>query len=162
MAGLKEAQRMMEMQFMQSFNTGNLILDTLVKGLIVTITTAAFFYLKSLASNFQQFCDRILSFFGMTNGWNELMFFGTHKPTSYGMQLNFSVKLLAILHHLDKNRANNSSIRVLKEFVHEERDILRMEYEGGFKAKKTEQLIPETTEVEKDVFCKVINYFEIK
>merc|ERR1711963_136143 len=102
---------------MQIFSTGNLILDTLVKGLIVTITTAAFFYLKSLTINFQQNIDRILSFFQTTDGWSELTFFGTHKTTSHGRQLNFSVKLLAILHHLDKKCASNNSIRILKEFI---------------------------------------------
>ena len=48
MEGLGSAQRILETQFMSSFHTGNFILDTLIKGVIITVTTAAFFHLKSM------------------------------------------------------------------------------------------------------------------
>merc|ERR1712001_798573 len=68
-------------------------------------------------------------------GWNELKFYGNLKN---GRQFNFSVKLLSILHHLEKKGSTNPSIKVLKEFAVEE-----------------EKQFPETIEVEKDVFCQV-------
>jgi len=83
-------------------------------------------------------------------GWNELKFYGNLKN---GRQFNFSVKLLSILHHLEKKGITNKSIKVLKEFaVEEEKQFGR---EDEIMTKKKEQLIPETIEVETDVFCKV-------
>jgi len=83
-------------------------------------------------------------------GWNELKFYGNLKN---GRQFNFSVKLLSILHHLEKKGVTNPSIKVLKEFaVEEEKQFGR---EDEIMTKKKEQLIPETIEVEKDIFCKV-------
>jgi len=83
-------------------------------------------------------------------GWNELKFYGNLK---HGRQFNFSVKLLSILHHLEKKGATNPSIKVLKEFaVEEEKQFGR---EDEILTQKKEQLIPETIEVEKDIFCKV-------
>merc|ERR1719189_3226935 len=83
-------------------------------------------------------------------GWNELKFYGRMKQ---GRQFNFSVKLLSILHHLEKKGSTNPSIKVLKEFaVEEEKQFGR---EDEIMTKKKEQLIPETIEVEKDIFCKV-------
>merc|ERR1712165_682984 len=70
----------------------------------------------------------------------------------YGAQFNFSVKLMAILHHLEKTGSNNPNIKVLKEFAHEEERHYR---DDNAECRKTDQLIPETIEVEKDVFCKV-------
>merc|ERR1712223_2162038 len=67
--------------------------------------------------------------------------------------MGFSVKLLSILHHLEKKGVTNPSIKVLKEFaVEEEKQFGR---EDEIMTKKKEQLIPETIEVEKDIFCKV-------
>ena len=83
-------------------------------------------------------------------GWNELKFYGRMKQ---GRQFNFSVKLLAILHHLEKKGLTNPSIKVLKEFAVEEEKQFGREEE--VQAQKREQLIPETIEVEKDVFCQV-------
>merc|ERR1711997_225870 len=70
-----------------------------------------------------------------------------------GRQFNFSVKLLSILHHLEKKGSTNPSIKVLKEFAVEEEKQFGREEEN--QAQKREQLIPETIEVEKDVFCQV-------
>jgi len=83
-------------------------------------------------------------------GWNELKFYGRMKQ---GRQFNFSVKLLSILHHLEKKGSTNPSIKVLKEFAVEEEKQFGREEE--VQAQKREQLIPETIEVEKDVFCQV-------
>ena len=38
MDGIGDTQRILEMQFMQSFSTGNFIIDTVIKGFIITIT----------------------------------------------------------------------------------------------------------------------------
>lgn len=83
-------------------------------------------------------------------GWNELKFYGN--ITNFGRQFNFSVKLMAILHHIEKKGATNANIKVLKEFAHEEEKPYGQD---GAECRKTEQLIPETIEVEKDIFCKV-------
>ena len=69
-----QAQMMLQMQFMQSFTTGNLILDTLGKGAIVTLTTAAFFYMQNLTTNLRFYLEKILKSLGIDNGWNELIF----------------------------------------------------------------------------------------
>jgi len=83
-------------------------------------------------------------------GWNELKFYGA--IVGYGRQFNFSVKLMSILHHLEKIGTTNANIKVLKEFAHEEE---KRYGQDSSDCRKTEQLIPETIEVEKDVFCKV-------
>jgi len=67
MAGLGEAQRMLEMQFTQSFRTGNIIIDTLVSGVIMSVITAAFFYLRPLLTDSPKYFDRILGFFWTGN-----------------------------------------------------------------------------------------------
>ena len=93
--------------------------------------------------------DKISEIFGMKLGRYELKFSGSLKDS----QFNFSVKLMSILHHLEKVATSNPSIKILNEFVVEERNYDE-EHEAG-KKRKAEHLLPETIEVEKDVFCEV-------
>merc|ERR1712079_453931 len=105
--------------------------------------------LKELQDILEEWVEDYEKFVRMT-GWNELKFYGG--INRYGAQFNFSVKLMAILHHLEKTGSNNANIKVLKEFAHEEERHYR---DDNAECRKTDQLIPETIEVEKDVFCKV-------
>jgi len=105
--------------------------------------------LKELQDILEEWVEDYEKFVRMT-GWNELKFYGG--INRYGAQFNFSVKLMAILHHLEKTGSNNPNIKVLKEFAHEEERHYR---DDNAECRKTDQLIPETIEVEKDVFCKV-------
>merc|ERR1719445_1801 len=105
--------------------------------------------LKELQDILEEWVEDYEKFVRMT-GWNELKFYGG--INRYGAQFNFSVKLMAILHHLEKTGSTNPNIKVLKEFAHEEERHYR---DDNAECRKTDQLIPETIEVEKDVFCKV-------
>ena len=105
--------------------------------------------LKELQDILEEWVEDYEKFVRMT-GWNELKFYGG--INRYGAQFNFSVKLMAILHHLEKTGSTNVNIKVLKEFAHEEERNYR---DDNAECRKTDQLIPETIEVEKDVFCKV-------
>ena len=146
---MSDTQRILELQFMQSFTTGNLIIDTLIKGCIITLTGALFLNIRSLIQDRDYYMDKISEIFGMKLGRYELKFSGSLKDS----QFNFSVKLMSILHHLEKVATTNPSIKILNEFVVEERNYDE-EYEAG-KKRKAEHLLPETIEVEKDVFCEV-------
>ena len=149
MEDISDTQRILELQFMQSFTTGNLIIDTLIKGFIITLTGALFLNIKTLIRDREYYMDKISEVFGMKLGRYELKFSGSLKDS----QFNFSVKLMSILHHLEKVATTNPSIKILNEFVVEERNYDE-EYEAG-KKRKAEHLLPETIEVEKDVFCEV-------
>ena len=94
--------------------------------------------------------DKFFDLLGIKLGRNELNFSGSLNNTESGTQFNFSSKLRAILHHLEKISTSNSSIKKLNEFVVEDR-----EYEEEGMKRKAEHLLPETIEVEKDVFCEV-------
>ena len=146
---MSDTQRILELQFMQSFTTGNLIIDTLIKGFIITLTGSLFLNIRSLIQDRDYYMDKISEIFGMKLGRYELKFSGSLKDS----QFNFSVKLMSILHHLEKVATTNPSIKILNEFVVEERNYDE-EYEAG-KKRKAEHLLPETIEVEKDVFCEV-------
>ena len=146
---MSDTQRILELQFMQSFTTGNLIIDTLIKGFIITLTGSLFLNIRSLIQDRDFYMDKISEIFGMKLGRYELKFSGSLKDS----QFNFSVKLMSILHHLEKVATTNPSIKILNEFVVEERNYDE-EYEAG-KKRKAEHLLPETIEVEKDVFCEV-------
>ena len=77
-------------------------------------------------------------------------------PSTGATQFNFSGKLLAILHHLEKKGAAHPSIKRLKEIVQQEPRHYESPYDDEIgKGKKHEHLIPESLEVEKDIFCKV-------
>ena len=95
--------------------------------------------------------------FCFEKGWNELIFHGKLEKSSTGViQFNFSGKLLAILHHLEKKGAAHPSIKRLKEIVQQEPRHYESPYDDEIgKGKKHEHLIPESLEVEKDIFCKV-------
>ena len=90
--------------------------------------------------------------FERDNAWNELKFYGNMK--GYGRQFNYSVKLLAILHQLEKLGKMDPRIKVLKEFAREEE---RQHYYSSDNPehRKTQQLIPEMVEVGQDIFCEV-------
>ena len=124
----------------------------MVKGLIITFTGAVFLNIRSLFRNRQHFVDKFNDILGLKLGWHELNFSGSLKD---GKEFNFSVKLLAILHHLELKGINNSSVNVLNEFAVEQ-DINYARQRGIEKEKKkTEHLLPEAIEVESNVFCKV-------
>ena len=80
---------------------------------------------------------------------NELIFSGSLNSTEHWSEFNFSMKLLAILHHLENIAITNPSTKTLTEFLVEE-DRYTDDEEG-----KHEHLLPESIEVEKDVFCEV-------
>merc|ERR1711971_651101 len=105
--------------------------------------------LTELQEILEEWVEEYEKFVRMT-GWNELKFYGN--ITNFGRQFNFSVKLMAILHHIEKKGATNANIKVLKEFAHEEE---KQYGQDAAECRKTEQLIPETIEVENDIFCKV-------
>jgi hypothetical protein len=89
--------------------------------------------------------------FEKETGENEVQFFG--RLTREG-QFNFSERLFAILHQIQKKGVANPDIKVLKEFAIEE--VKR--YCGntdGLVWRRAEKLIPEVIEIDKDVFCKV-------
>ena len=90
-------------------------------------------------------------------GWNELKFYGTNKSDRTGGQFNFSEKIFAILHQLEKKATITPSIKKLKEFVQVEFNLNlppRM-LDGMPQEGKHEHLLPEVLEIEKDIFCKV-------
>ena len=97
--------------------------------------------------------DKFFILFGIKLGRNELNFSGSLNNTGSGTQFNFSSKLRAILHHLEKISTTNSSIKKLNEFVVEDR-----EYEEEGMKRNAEHLLPEKIEVEKDIFCEVSIY----
>ena len=150
MEGISDTQRILELQFTQSFTTGNLIIDTLIKGFIITLTGALFLNIKNLIIDRDYYMDKFFDLLGIKLGRNELNFSGSLNNTGSGTQFNFSSKLRAILHHLEKISTTNSSIKKLNEFVLEDR-----EYEEEGMKRKAEHLLPEKIEVEKDVFCEV-------
>ena len=100
--------------------------------------------------------DKFNDIFGLKLGWHELNFSGSLKD---GKEFNFSVKLLAILHHLELKGINNSSVNVLNEFSVEQDSNYARQRGLEKEKRKTEHLLPETIEVEKDIFCKVKKYF---
>ena len=83
---------------------------------------------------------------------NELKFSGSLNSTEDGSDFNFSMKLLAILHHLENVAITNPSTKALTEFLVEEDHYVDNE-EGNYR--KAEHLLPESIEVEKNVFCEV-------
>ena len=280
MEGLGSAQRILETQFMSSFHTGNFILDTLIKGVIITLTTAAFFHLKSIASNWHRYVDTLLSYFGMKknkiiinwkvsrgeeskvnssrrfesilhqvtkleygeagvstllenpnpeslsfmvaqnapfslapgvmgtirtdkteqqeqsrgttvlipetfvaeiysrtrslkeledllegwveeferydrkNGMHTIHLFG--RMNDYGRQFNFSERLFAILHQLEKKGKTNPTVKTLREFaVEESKGYSSVFSDEDQVLRRTDSLVPEVMEMEKDVFCQV-------
>ena len=98
-------------------------------------------------------------------GWNELKFYGTNKSdVRTGGQINFSEKIFAILHQLEKKATITPSIKKLKEFVQVEFSLNlppRMR-EGMPQEGKHEHLLPEVLEIEKDIFCKVSTYITLR
>ena len=71
-------------------------------------------------------------------------------------QFNFTAKLFAILYKLEKKYINNKTVKTLKEFTVEESkgksSVFSDEDQGP---RRTDNLVPEVMEIEKDVFCKV-------
>ena len=125
-------------------------IENLIKGLIITLTGALFLNIKNLIRDRDYYMDKFFDLLGIKFGRNELNFSGSLNNTGSGTQFNFSSKLRAILHHLEKISTTNSSIKKLNEFVVEDR-----EYEEEGMKRKAEHLLPEKIEVEKDVFCEV-------
>ena len=54
----------LEMSFLENFKTNSIILDTLLKGFIIIVTTAVFFKLKNLISNWHHYFERFVSLLG--------------------------------------------------------------------------------------------------
>ena len=113
MAALGEAQRMLEMQFTQSFRTGNMIIDTLVSGVIMSVITAAFFYLRPLLTDSPKYFDRILSFFGMTT--NRIIINWKVSKTSQMEVNNSSKRFEAILHQVRKLKYGEAGVNTFLE-----------------------------------------------
>jgi hypothetical protein len=112
MEWLGEAQRMVEYQFLNSFRTGNIVLDSFITGFIIAITTTAFFYLKAILFNWQQYMDRALSLVGMKT--NKIVI--TWKVSKPGEEkVNSSRRFDAILHQVMRLQYDEAGVSTLLE-----------------------------------------------
>ena len=115
MAGLGEGQRIVEFTLLQAFKTDNIIVDTLIKGLIITITTAAFFKLKDIVANWNYHFERILGLFGWRTNKLTIKWKVTKKAQEEVN--NSSKKFEAILHRVMKLEHNDAGVCNLLENI---------------------------------------------
>ena len=113
MAAVHEAQRMLEMQFTQSFRTGNVILDTIISGIIMSVITAAFFYLRPLLADSPKYFDRILGFFGLST--NRIIINWKVSKTAQMEVNNSSKRFEAILHQVRKLKYGEAGVNTILE-----------------------------------------------
>ena len=112
MDGLGSTQRILEMQFAQRFRTGNVIFDTIVTGVIITIIGFAFRPFEILISNWRYHLDNLLNMLGMKKGTNKIII----KSKTNGIEGNNSSKRFeAVLHQIMKLKYEDAGIVTLYE-----------------------------------------------
>eukprot|EP00092_Neocalanus_flemingeri_P035709 GFUD01038880.1.p1 GENE.GFUD01038880.1~~GFUD01038880.1.p1 ORF type:complete len:628 (+),score=164.89 GFUD01038880.1:60-1943(+) len=105
-------QRILEHQFQFSFRTGNVILDTMLAGLILTATTYLFSSLRNVSMNY----DYFLSLLGIN--YNKIIIKGKPikmDPKNDMEKADFSIKFKAILHQVKLSGYSNSGVHQLVE-----------------------------------------------
>jgi len=102
----------MENQFQFAFRTGNVIVDTMIAGIIITATSYLF---KSVTSNNFDF-EFFLSIFGF--GHNKIIIAGRSvkvNPTNSLEQGNFSIRFRAVLHQVKRSGYSKSGVKQMVE-----------------------------------------------
>ena len=87
-------------------------------------------------------------------GVHQIHLFG--RMEDHGRQFNFSDRLFAILHQLEKKGTTSQAVKTLREFaVEESKGYSSVFSDEDQVLRRTDSLVPEVMEMEKDVFCQV-------
>ena len=112
MEGFANVQRILENQFQFSFRTGNVILDSMIAGMILTATTYLFSLVRNSTINYEFF----LSMLGIS--YNKIIISGKPvklNPKNEMDMADFTIKFKAVLLQVKKNGYANSGVHQLVE-----------------------------------------------
>jgi len=110
--GLGDIQRIMENQFQFSFRTGNVIIDTMIAGMLITTISYLFSIVRNTCIN-QEF---LLSLFGIR--YNKIIISGKpskKNPKNEMEEADFSIRFKAILHQIRLAGYSRSGVHQLVE-----------------------------------------------
>jgi len=142
MEGFGDIQRILENQFQFSFRTGNVIIDTMIAGMLITTTTYLFSMIRKLCINY----EFLVSLVGIR--YNKIIISGKlvkKNPKNEIEEADFSIKFKAILHQIRKAGYSKSGVHQLVEPENTHPD-------------SEELVVAQTTSfnLSPDIFCKIV------